>query len=133
MPDDLDPDDGDEGDAVHTNVEAPVTHLTSNARNILVDAPFGSGRIVILSDPYVVSNGGISLVDNAQFAVNIVSNGTGIIAFDEYHHGYGGNTNRLFEFFAGTPVDRDILSERPDRGTDIFFEKPAVRPGDPRG
>ncbi len=98
------PDDGEDNDVSTPSLFAPVTHLTSNARNILVDAPFGSGRIVILSDPYVVSNGGISLVDNAQLAVNIVSNGTGIIAFDEYHHGYGGNTNRLFEFFAGTPV-----------------------------
>lgn len=103
-PNDVELDDDDNGDAVNISAEAPVTHLTSNARNILVDAPYGSGRIVILSDPYVVSNGGISLVDNAQLAVNIVSNGTGFIAFDEYHQGFGGNKNRLFEFFAGTPV-----------------------------
>ncbi len=101
---DAKPDDDGDGDAVNIGAEAPVAHLESNGRNILVDAPFGSGRIVILSDPYIVSNGGISLVDNAQLAVNIVSNGKGIVAFDEYHHGYGGNKNRLFEFFAGTPV-----------------------------
>lgn len=85
-------------------VRAPVAHLISNSKNILVDIPYGVGRIVILSDPYVVANGGISLVDNAQLAVNIVSNGDGPIAFDEYHQGYGGNKNRLFEFFDGTPV-----------------------------
>ena len=28
----------------------------------------------------------------------------GIIAFDEYHQGYGVNDNRLFQYFAGTPV-----------------------------
>lgn len=101
---DTDKEEYDDDDLSTPSLVAPVVHLTSNARNILVDAPFGSGRIVILSDPYVVSNGGISLVDNAQLAVNIVSNGPGIIAFDEYHQGFGGNRNRLFEFFAGTPV-----------------------------
>ncbi len=83
---------------------APVAHIASDGRNILVDAPFGSGRIVYLSDPYVVSNGGIELVDNAQLAINIVSTAVGTIAFDEYHQGFGGENNRFFEFFAGTPV-----------------------------
>ncbi|MDQ3131053.1 MAG: hypothetical protein M3Q99_09870, partial [Acidobacteriota bacterium] len=52
----------------------------------------------------IVSNGGINLVDNAQLAVNIVASGGGAIAFDEYHQGYGTNNNRLFQYFAGTPV-----------------------------
>ncbi len=82
---------------------APVVIVTSNERNLLVDVPFGNGRIVYLSDPYVVSNGGIAMLDNAQLGINIVANGDGSIAFDEYHQGFGGN-NRFFEFFAGTPV-----------------------------
>ncbi len=85
-------------------LSAPVVHLTADNRNILVDVPYGSGQIVFLSDPYVVANGGINLVDNAQLAINIVASGGGIIAFDEYHQGYGANTNRFFQFFAGTPI-----------------------------
>ena len=83
---------------------APVVHFASAGRNVVVDAPFGEGQIVYLSDPYVTSNGGIGLVDNARLAVNLVNNGDGVIAFDEYHHGFGANNNRFFEFFAGTPV-----------------------------
>ncbi len=87
-----------------TALTAPVVHLRSGEKNIVVDAPFGSGRIVYLSDPFIVSNSGINLVDNAQLAVNIVASGGGAIAFDEYHQGFGSNSNRLFQYFAGTPV-----------------------------
>ncbi|MBA2737426.1 MAG: hypothetical protein H0U50_11650 [Pyrinomonadaceae bacterium] len=88
-------------------MSAPVVHLANGEKNILVDVPFGSGRIVYLADPFIVSNGGINLVDNAQIGINIVASrggGGGRIAFDEYHQGYGTNNNRLFQYFAGTPV-----------------------------
>ena len=90
----------------HTAVTAagPVVHLESGNKAYLVDIPYGSGKIVYLSDPYIVSNAGINLVDNSQLAINIVSSPNGIIAFDEYHHGFGTNNNRLFQYFAGTPV-----------------------------
>lgn len=101
--DDLVLDDSTDRGESSPSLFAPIVLISSNGRNLLVDVPFGNGRIVYLSDPYVVSNGGISLVDNSQLAINIVSNGDGIIAFDEYHQGFGGN-NRFLEFFAGTPV-----------------------------
>jgi hypothetical protein len=66
--------------------------------------PYGSGRIVYLTDPYIVSNGGINIVDNAQLALNLVATPGGTVAFDEYHQGYGTNANRLFQYFEGTPV-----------------------------
>ncbi len=82
---------------------APIVHFANNMKNVVVDVPYGSGRIVFVSDPYIVSNTGISIADNSQLALNLVSvNGT--IAFDEYHQGYGTNRNRFIEFFAGTPV-----------------------------
>ena len=85
--------------------EAPVTHIGGGPTDtLLVEAPFSEGRIIILSDPYLVSNNGINLVDNAQLAINIVTSPGGLIAFDEYHHGYGANNNRLFQYFEGTPV-----------------------------
>ena len=83
---------------------APVVHLANKEKNVLVDVPYGSGRIVFLTDPFIVSNGGINLVDNAQIGINTVATTSGIIAFDEYHQGYGVNDNRLFQYFAGTPV-----------------------------
>ena len=83
---------------------APVVHLANDKKTLLVDMPYGLGEIVFLSDPYIVSNAGISLVDNAQLAINIVASRGGIIAFDEYHQGYGSNENRLLAYFEGTPV-----------------------------
>lgn len=84
--------------------EAPVAHFVTEAKNIVVDVPYGRGMIVFVADPFMVSNGGISLVDNAQFAINLVATADGIVAFDEYHQGFGSNNNRFIQFFAGTPV-----------------------------
>jgi hypothetical protein len=83
---------------------APVIHLANKRTNLLVDFPFGAGQIIYLSDPYIVANGGINLVDNAKLGINIVGSRGGIIAFDEYHQGFGNNENRLLEYFSGTPV-----------------------------
>jgi len=83
---------------------APVVHFASASKNVLVEAPYGQGKIVYLTDPYMVSNSGISLADNAQLAINVLSTATGSIAFDEYHQGYGANDNKFLEFFAGTPL-----------------------------
>lgn len=94
---------GDE-DVPEPSAGAPVVHLAGNEKNLLVDVPYGAGRIVYLADPYIVSNAGINIVDNAQLAINMVATNGGTIAFDEYHQGYGSNANRLFQYFEGTPV-----------------------------
>jgi antitoxin (DNA-binding transcriptional repressor) of toxin-antitoxin stability system len=83
---------------------APVVHLANKEKNLLIDFPFGGGRIIFLTDPFIVSNGGISLVDNAQIGINITTSRGGIIAFDEYHQGFGAGENRLFSYFSGTPA-----------------------------
>lgn len=90
------------GDSVQNG--APVEHLSNDKKTLLADFPYGAGKIVFLTDPYIVSNGGIGLVDNAQLAVNIVAANDGIIAFDEYHQGYGSENSQLLAYFAGTPV-----------------------------
>lgn len=97
-------DNEDEGNTQTPALRAPFVHLAGGGKNLLVDVPFGSGRIVYLADPFVVSNAGINLVDNAQTAVNVVAARGGAIAFDEYHQGYGTNNNRFLQYFAGTPV-----------------------------
>jgi hypothetical protein len=92
-----------QGDRAAT-ASAPVVHMAGNQKNLLVDVPYGSGKIVFLADPYIISNAGIGIVDNTQLALNLVSTTNGSIAFDEYHQGYGTNANRLFQYFEGTPV-----------------------------
>ena len=95
----------DDNDDYETpSFSAPVVHLIGNQRNVLVDVPYGAGEVVFLSDPYIVSNAGVALVDNAQLAINVLTAGGGLVAFDEYHQGYGSNQNRFFQYFSGTPV-----------------------------
>ena len=103
-----DEDDEDDDDEYVTDgkatYNAPVVHVVGGQRNVVVDIRYGLGSIAFLSDPYLVSNTGVALVDNAQLAMNALTAGGGLVAFDEYHQGYGSNQNRLIQYFAGTPV-----------------------------
>jgi len=83
---------------------APVVHVANDRKALLVDYSYGLGRIVVLSDPYIVSNGGIGLKDNLQLAINMLTTADGLIAFDEYHQGRGTTENAFASYFSGTPV-----------------------------
>ncbi len=83
---------------------APVVHLTVGQKNLLLDYFHGNGRIVVLSDPFIVANDGISLHDNLQLALNLVTTKDGLIAFDEFHQGRGSTHNAFVSYFSGTPV-----------------------------
>ena len=83
---------------------APLALIGAAGRNLVVEAPFGEGTILYVGDPYIVSNGGISLADNAHLAINLLAAGPGPIAFDEFHQGYGADSNKFLQFFEGTPV-----------------------------
>ncbi len=83
---------------------APVTHLATPRAPLLVDYPHGGGRIVLLSDPYLVTNGGITLEDNLQLALNVLAVPNGLVAFDEFHQGHGTTHNAFVSYFSGTPV-----------------------------
>lgn len=107
-PDSSPPPDGETGEELKDEdaltFAAPMVHVAGGGTNLVIEAPFAEGRVVVVSDPYVVSNAGINLVDNARLGINIVASGGGLIAFDEFHHGYGANNNRLLDYFRGTPV-----------------------------
>jgi hypothetical protein len=83
---------------------APVVHLMDYRGALLADYPRGDGRIVILSDPFIVANNGLSRADNLQLALNVVAGSGGLIAFDEYHQGHGIARNEMLAYFEGTPV-----------------------------
>ncbi|MFY9621155.1 MAG: DUF4350 domain-containing protein [Pyrinomonadaceae bacterium] len=83
---------------------APVVHFGNKRGALLVDYPYGNGRIVLLSDPYIVANNGISRADNLLLALNAVTGSGGMIAFDEFHQGRPTTHNALFQYFSGTPV-----------------------------
>jgi hypothetical protein len=83
-----------------------IYHLGNENGAVLADASVGSGRVILLSDPYVVANNGISQADNVLLALNLFRvRPDGVIAFDEYHHGYGRTEQGgIISYFRGTPV-----------------------------
>ncbi|HYY56464.1 MAG TPA: hypothetical protein VE842_03975, partial [Pyrinomonadaceae bacterium] len=64
----------------------------------------GAGRIIILSDPFIVANAGLNRADNLRLALNIIAGGGGSIAFDEFHQGHAVTRNEMLAYFEGTPV-----------------------------
>ncbi|HMG73082.1 MAG TPA: DUF4350 domain-containing protein [Pyrinomonadaceae bacterium] len=83
---------------------APVVNFSRENGALLVEYPHGNGRIVLLSDPFIVANNGISRADNLQLAVNVVTGNGGLVAFDEFHQGRSATHNALIQYFEGTPV-----------------------------
>jgi hypothetical protein len=83
---------------------APVANFISEHGALLVDYPHGQGRIVLLADPFIVANNGISRADNLLLAINVMRGSGGLIAFDETHQGHATTQNALIQYFEGTPI-----------------------------
>ena len=86
---------------------APVIHLGDKDGAALADFKYGEGRVIFLSDPFVVANNGIARGGNLTLALNILhSMGAPErrILFDEFHHGYHTGGNPLVNYFRGTPA-----------------------------
>jgi Domain of unknown function (DUF4350) len=83
---------------------APVVNFARPGGALLADFPHGKGRIVLLSDPFIVANNGIGRADNLELAVNIITSGGGLVVFDEFHQGRGATHNALIQYFEGTPI-----------------------------
>ncbi len=112
-----DDDEADEEVTV-TALYAPVFHLQDEKGALLADYAFEDGRVVILTDPFVVSNQGIRLGSNPTLVMNLIrdlavdpatdENGGDVtvrqIYFDEYHHGFSTGNSLIFDYFRGTPV-----------------------------
>lgn len=90
--------------SVEEKSPAPVVHIADKTGALLVDYAYGLGRVVVLTDPYIVTNAGIRSNDNLQLAINTLTMYDGVIAFDEYHQGRGVTRNAFASYFSGTPV-----------------------------
>ena len=90
--------------ALKTISAAPVINFATERGGLLVDYPHGQGRIVLLGDPFIVANNGISRADNLRLAINVVIGGGGLVAFDEFHQGRAATHNALIQYFEGTPI-----------------------------
>jgi Domain of unknown function (DUF4350) len=90
---------------------APVIHLGDSDGAVLADFKYGDGRVIFLSDPFVIANNGVARGSNLRLALNLIDSlGAGQngaarrIYFDEYHHGYRSENNPLVDYFRGTPM-----------------------------
>ena len=83
---------------------APVVHVGTEDAALLVDYRRGKGRILLLSDPFICANNGISRADNLQLALNVIEGDGGLVAFDEFHQGRAATHNALIQYFSGTPL-----------------------------
>lgn len=63
--------------------------------------PYGQGRVILISAPELAMNKTLGVADNAQFWHSLISavGLTGVVAFDEYHHGFTGERS-MGEFAA---------------------------------
>ena len=92
---------------VKVDSRAATYHIGDDQAAVVADAQVGKGRVVLLTDPFIIANNGISQADNVILALNLFAERpAGKIAFDEYHHGYGATTTGqgLMSYFRGTPV-----------------------------
>ena len=83
---------------------APIASFINERGAVVAEYPHGKGRIVLVSDPYLVANNGINRADNLQLAINVVVGNGGVIAFDEFHQGRSSTHNALIQYYEGTPV-----------------------------
>jgi hypothetical protein len=94
-------------------LSAPVIHLGDKDGAALADFTYGKGRVIFLSDPFVVANNGVAVrAGNLTLAMNILrSMGAPErqIFFDEFHHGYQDGGSPLVNYFRGTPLPWLIL------------------------
>lgn len=96
---------------VRVDSKYSTVHFADKSGAVVADAMVGAGRVVTVTDPFVVSNTGISRADNLVLALNLLVNRpAGLIAFDEYHHGHGTHgmmgaaSGGFMSYFRGTPV-----------------------------
>lgn len=93
--------------SVKVDSRSVTYHIGDTQSAVLADARIGKGRVILLTDQYVVANNGISQADNVMLALNLLTERPpGKIAFDEYHHGYGRTWagGGMMSYFRGTPV-----------------------------
>lgn len=83
-----------------------VYHIGDEQGAVLADAEVNKGRVILLTDPFVVANNGIAQNDNVQLALNLFSGRPdGKIAFDEFHHGFSEvQSGGVMAYFRGTPI-----------------------------
>jgi hypothetical protein len=79
--------------AAKTGATPGGTVLAGDAAGaIAMELALGAGRVVVASDPYLLSNAGLKNAGNATFVAALFGRlaKSRTVVFDEFHHGFGG-------------------------------------------
>ncbi len=87
-------------------------HVAEEGRIGFASREFGKGHIFVLGDSFVLSNLGLRKGENAAFVTCLFremarTQRKGVIAFDEYHHGY--QTEQTFSAFTNSPPAQALM------------------------
>jgi hypothetical protein len=95
---------------VSVSGNSTIVDFADNLGALVADTRVGQGRVMLITEPHIVSNNGIEEDDNLALGLNVLQGRPSgkKIAFDEYHHGYGTGglfgSNSMMGYFRGTPV-----------------------------
>jgi hypothetical protein len=86
-------------EAVHPHQQAfleihrsdTVTHLASASGPVMISLRRGDGLVILSAAPFPFSNAGLKEPANPDLVLNTIAVGSGIIWFDEWHHGIHGS------------------------------------------
>jgi hypothetical protein len=78
------------GDRVVTERMDVLQHFRDSVGGVVVSLREGAGTVVVLSDPYLMTNAGLPEGDNLTLLTNILFSyaDAKTVYFDEYHHGF---------------------------------------------
>ncbi|HXF42099.1 MAG TPA: DUF4350 domain-containing protein [Pyrinomonadaceae bacterium] len=78
--------------------------MKTDTHGVFAEVKFGYGRIYFIGDPYIFSNAGISLADNARFGRMFLASLPKPLMFDEYHQGFAKGNKTIVSYFSNTPA-----------------------------
>jgi len=99
------------GNRVLTRRNDAVRHFGDSAGGVVVSMSEGAGTVIVVSDPYLVTNAGLPVAGNLDLFVNILFShaaGAKTVYFDEYHHGFERRPS-IFHLLAGTSLGWALL------------------------
>jgi len=88
-----------------------VQHFGDSAGGVVVSMSEGAGTVIVVSDPYLVTNAGLPVAGNLDLFVNILFSYAAdakTVYFDEYHHGFERRTS-ILHLLAGTSLGWALL------------------------
>jgi len=82
-----------------------LEHFQDDKGQVVISLAEGEGKVILISDSYIINNEGVGKADNVYLLSNMIANESvsGTVYFDEFDHGFSSQRG-LFDYFKGTPL-----------------------------